>query len=173
MSDDTRNEEAWEEAEEAGELLREGDPDAAIQTAERIISVNAKNEYAHFFLGCAHFEKGEFAQALKAFVRALEITPTYVGAMVHLGQTLRMLGRYDEAIRMGQEVLKRRADDPDALHLIGLVHFTRGDTRSAVEYLERFLRTRPEIEVAMEVEGMLQTLRGEVIPFPTDPSKSN
>lgn len=173
MTEETRNEAAWEEAEEAGEILREGDPDGAIQAAERVLATNPRNEYACFFLGCAHFEKGEFVQAMKSFVRALEIAPTYVGAMVHLGQCLRMLGRYDEAIRMGHEVLKRRPNDPDALHLIGLVHFTRGDARTAVEYLERFLQTRPEIEVAMEVEGMLQTLRGEVIPFPTDPSKSN
>lgn len=171
--DDKANRDAWEQAEEAAELLREGDPDASIAAALQVIAVNEKNEYAHFFMGCAHFEKGEFVLAMKAFVRALELAPTYVGAMVHLGQTLRMLGRHDEALRVAHEVLTRVKDDPDALHLIGLIHFTRGDTRSAVQYLERFLQTRPEIEVAMEVEGMLQTLRGEVIPFPTKDTLKN
>ncbi|MBK8169768.1 MAG: tetratricopeptide repeat protein [Sandaracinaceae bacterium] len=170
---DKNNRDSWAEAENAGELLREGEPDASIAEAERVIAENPSNEYAHFFMGCALFEKGEFARAMKAFVLALEIAPTYVGAMVHLGQTLRMLGRHDEALRVAHQVLARVKDDPDALHLIGLIHFTRGDTRSAVQYLERFLLTRPEIEVAMEVEGMLQTLRGEVIPFPTKDTLKN
>src|SRR5262249_12618193 len=87
---------AWEEAEEAGELLREGDHDAAIVEAERVLATNPKNEYAWFFLGGAHFEKGEHTQALKAYVKALEVAPHYTGALVSLGHTLRVLGRLDE-----------------------------------------------------------------------------
>jgi len=156
----------WEDAEEAAERLKDGDPDGAVSAAEDVLSRDARNEYAWFFLGCAHFEKGELGSSLKAFVRALEIAPGYLGAMVNLGHTLRLLGRHDEAIRLGREILTRAPEDGDALYLLGLTHFARGDRAAATAHLERFLNTRPEAEIALEVSGMLQTLRGEVIPFP-------
>jgi len=63
---------------------------------------------------------------------------------------------------MGQEVLARAADDGDALFLIGSSSFARGDYAKAKTHLERFLHTNPEIEVATEVEGMLQVIRGKL-----------
>lgn len=156
----------WEAAEEAAERLKDGDPDGAVAAAEDVLERDARNEYAWFFLGCAHFEKSELGSALKAFVRALEIAPTYLGAMVNLGHTLRLLGRHDEAIRLGKRILLQAPEDGDALYLLGLTYFARGDGGAASAHLERFLNTRPEAEVALEVSGMLQTLRGEVIPFP-------
>lgn len=158
--------EAWDEAQEVAELLRDGDPDAAIAEAARLVTKSPRNEYAWFFLANAHFEKGENAQALKAYVKSLEIAPKYVGALVGVGNTLRLLGRYDEAIKVGRELLGRDPHDADALHLLGLTHFARGDRRAAREFLERFLATRPEAEIALEVSGMLQVLSGDVLPFP-------
>src|SRR5262249_26087970 len=132
MSDDT-----WEEAEEAGELLREGDHDAAIVEAERVLAKNEKNEYAGFYLGGAHFEKGDHAKAMKAYVKALEVAPHYTGALVALGHTLRLLGRMEEAIKVGKEVVGRDAHDADGLHLLGLAYFARGEKARAKEYLEK------------------------------------
>jgi cytochrome c-type biogenesis protein CcmH/NrfG len=156
----------WEAAEEAAERLKDGDPEGAVAAAQAVLAEDPSNEYAWFFLGCAHFEKAELGSALKAFVRALEIAPSYLGAMVNLGHTLRLLGRHDEAIRLGRELLKRSPEDGDALYLLGLTFFARGDAGAASAHLERFLNTRPEAELALEVSGMLQTLRGEVVPFP-------
>src|SRR5690606_15772737 len=112
-----------EDAEEGAELLREGHLDEAIAELERVIRDDPDNEYAYFFLGGAHFERGSFERAMKAYLLAIERAPDYVGAMVGLGHALRMLGRYDQALRMGKQVLARRKDDADALHLMGLTHY--------------------------------------------------
>jgi tetratricopeptide (TPR) repeat protein len=85
----------WEAAQEGAELL-------ALERQPR-------NEYAYFFLGSAYYEKEQYPQAMRAYVEALSIAPEYLGAMAHLGHTLRMLGRYGEAIRMGKQI-------PGALH---------------------------------------------------------
>lgn len=162
MTDDA---ERWDAAEEGAELLREGDYDAAIAVLEQVLRRDPDNEYAYFFLGCAHFEKGAFDRALKAYVLALEKAPRYVGAMVHLGHTLRMLGRYDQALRMGQQVFLIDKNDPDALYLMGLTHYARGDEAAAAGYLTRFLETNPEVEVAQEVRGLLEILEGRVEPL--------
>ncbi|MGD8607364.1 MAG: tetratricopeptide repeat protein [Myxococcales bacterium] len=156
----------WEAAEEGIELLHAGDADRAIDELLRVVRDDPENEYAYHFLGHAYFEKEAFPEALKSYVEALRLAPDYVGAMVGAGQTLRMMGEYDRAIRMGRRVLEIRQDDPDALFLVGAAHFQKGENQPAKQYLERFLETNPELEVALEVEGMLQVVRGEVLPFP-------
>src|SRR5690242_12732532 len=101
------DEERWDAAEEGAELLRENEIPAAIAELERVIAADPDNAYAYYFLGAAHFEAGRFEKSLKAYLIALEKSPGYLGAMVHAGHALRMLGRYDQALRMGREVLAR------------------------------------------------------------------
>ena len=158
--------ERWEAAEEGMELLHSGETDQAIDELLRVARNDPKNEYAFHFLGHAYFEKEAYPEALKSYVEALKLAPDYFGAMLGAGQTLRMMGEYDRAIRMGQRVLQSHQDDGDALFLVGAAHFQKGENQAAKRYLERFLETSPELEVALEVEGMLQVVRGEVLPFP-------
>lgn len=155
----------WEAAEEGMELLHAGQVDEAIDELLGVVRENPKNEYAYHFLGHAYFEKQAFPEALKSYVEALKLAPEYVGAMVGAGQSLRMMGEYDRAIRMGRRVLKEHENDPDALFLVGAAHFQKGENQAAKHHLERFLETNPELEIALEVEGMLQVIRGEVLPF--------
>jgi len=155
----------WDAAQEGAELLREGDTESAAEELERLVTRQPDNEYAYFFLGVARYELGEYGAALRAYVRALELAPRYLGAMIHLGHALRMIGRHDEAIRLARQVMAQSPDDPDAFHLLGLAHLGRGDRAAAVGYLEQFLLTCPEAEAALEVEGLLETLRNNVIPL--------
>jgi cytochrome c-type biogenesis protein CcmH/NrfG len=164
-TEDPKDAERWDVAQEGAELLREGEVDAAIAELERVVREDPDNPYGCYFLGAAHFEQGNFDKAMKAYVVALERAPDYLGAMVHLGHTLRMMGRYDQALRMGREVLARSSEDPDALHLMGLVHYARGEEAAAANYLRRFLDTRPELEVAQEARGLLEILEGRVEPL--------
>ncbi len=151
--------ERWAAAEEGMELLQEAEFDAAVDELTKVISSDPENEYAHFFLGHAYFEKQELQKALKCYVLALELKPEYFGAMVGAGHTLRMMGEHARAMRMAKQVLRKRPDDPEGLYLLGLVHFQRGEWGEARGFLERFLKTGPEVEVALEVEGMLSQLR--------------
>jgi tetratricopeptide (TPR) repeat protein len=148
----------WESAEDAAELLREGQHEQAVTVLSELLTREPRNEYAFFFLGAAYYELEQYDRALKCYVEALTIAPGYVGAMVSAGHTLRMLGRYNEAVRMAHQVLSRAPHDPDAFFLIGACSFARGEDAKAKDYLGRFLQTNPELEVATEVQGMLQVI---------------
>jgi tetratricopeptide (TPR) repeat protein len=161
-------EQAWDAAQEGAELIVEGEPERARGVLEALVREQPDNEYAYFFLGSAHYELGNHHKALAAYVKALELAPGYLGAMVNAGHTLRMLGRYDQAIRMGHAVLARDQADPDALYLLGTAHFARGDSAEAERYLNRLLETRPGPELLNEVQGMLEQLRGSAQPEERD-----
>lgn len=149
----------WEAAQEGAELLREGDADGAIAELEAVIGRDPDNEYAYFFLGSAHFEKGRFDKATKALLEALRVAPGYTGALVSLGHALRMSNRLTEALKVGHQILGRDPMDTEGLHLMGLTHYARGEAAAAKRYLERFLDSKPEVEAAQEARGLLQILQ--------------
>jgi tetratricopeptide (TPR) repeat protein len=156
----------WDTAEEGAELVSEGDYAGAVAFLNEVVSREPDNHYALFFLGAALFETGDFARALKAYLEALRVRPDYGGALIGAGWALHSLGRYREAIKVGRQLLLKNKEDPDGLYLLGLCHYAQGDAAAALGYLTRFLNTRPEIEVALEVEGLLKVLRGEVQAAP-------
>lgn len=163
------DDDGWDAAQEGADLIAEGEAEAAVIVLTQLAVQQPRNEHAYFFLGAAHYELGKWDLALAAYVKTLEIKPQFIGAMIAAGHALRMLGRHDQALRMGNEVLKRDKNDADALFLLGATHFARDDGAAAVGYLERFIDTRPEAEVAAEARGMLQVLRGEIAPaVPSD-----
>ncbi len=161
--EDQRDQELWAAAEEGAELMSEGEYEAAIAELTKVVAANEQNHYALFFLGSALLEVGEAARALKAFVSALQLEPEYPGALIGAGWALHTLGRFREALRVGKQVLARKKDDPDALYLMGLCHYAMDDKAAALGYLQRFVDTRPEIEVAMEADAIIQILRGQAI----------
>jgi thioredoxin-like negative regulator of GroEL len=69
-----------------------------------------------------------------------------------------MLGDLRGAISEAEEALRRHAGDSDALHAAGLAHAARGDNQAARRYLNAFLASSPEFEVATEVRAILETL---------------
>jgi Flp pilus assembly protein TadD len=158
---DPANGERWEAAQEGAELLREGDVAGAVRELEALVLREPANEYALFFLGAAHFEAGRFDKAMKAYLGAANLAPAYVGALAGLGHSLRMLGKHDEALRVAKQILLRDKQDPEGLYLAGLAHYARGEGAAALQYLERYLATRPELESQNEAMGLLEVLRGQ------------
>jgi cytochrome c-type biogenesis protein CcmH/NrfG len=156
MADQTGD--RWDAAQEGAELLRDGQADAAIAELERVVIADPDNEYAYFFLGSAHFEKGRFDKATKAYLEALRIAPGYLGALVSLGHALRMSNKLTQALKVGHQILARDPQDAEGLHLMGLTHYARGEASAAKRYLERFLDAKPEVEPAQEARGLLQLL---------------
>ena len=155
----------WDAVDEGVELLREGSAAEAVKELLRVAEADPDNEYAYHYLGASYFELQQWQHALKAYLTAIEKNPSYLGAMIGAGHTLRMMGELDRAIRMGKQALLKRKEDQDALYLLGLAHYQRGDKAAALDYLGRFMASGPELEARHEVQGLLQVLRGEVVPL--------
>ena len=153
----------WEEAEEAVEALREGNPIGAIVALRGVIRSSPRNAYAYHYLGIALFESSELEAARDAYRAALLVAPRYLGARVHLSHVLRMLGDATAAIREGEAARRQAPTDPDVWHALGVAHAQRGDKDAARHYLEGYLRSHPEPELANEVREIL-TLVGPPAP---------
>ncbi len=151
---------AWAAVEEATELLHEERFREALVELRRVLGADPKNAYAYHFLGVAFFEVGELDAARDAYVACLKLSPSYLGARVALCHVLRTLGDPRGALREGLTALSQSPGDPDALYAVGLAYRARGDDAAATKYLEAFLSTGPEFEVAVETRATLAAIRG-------------
>lgn len=81
--------------------LRRRQYDAAIAHLERAIALDSDRKatlYAHFYLGLVHFERGHYAEATGALLRAIELGPNLVEARFELGRVYWFSDRTDDAI---------------------------------------------------------------------------
>jgi len=145
----------WSAVEEAVELLHEERFGEAMVELRRALRIDPKNPYAYYFLGIAFFESGEVEAARDAYEACLKLAPSHLGARVALAHVLRMLGDVPGALRQSMAALSQAPDDPDALRAVGLAYHARGDDAATQKYLEAFLATGPELEVALETRAVL------------------
>jgi tetratricopeptide (TPR) repeat protein len=148
----------WVAVDEATELLHEERYREALSALRDVLKRDPKNPYAFYFLGVGLFEMGEMEPARDAYRACLRIAPKHLGARVALTHILRQLGDLRGAVKEGMTALAQAPGDADALHAVGLVHLARGDDAAARRYFEAFLAADPELEVAMEVRGILDGL---------------
>jgi tetratricopeptide (TPR) repeat protein len=157
----------WAAVEDATELLHEERYHEALEALRDILRQDPENPYAFFFLGQGFYEVGELQPSRDAYRAALRLAPQHLGARVALTHVLRKLGETRDAIAEGLVALAQAPTDGDVLYAVGLAYAARGDEVAARRYLEAYLRSNPELETRIEVEGLLQTLAGAPPP-PTD-----
>jgi tetratricopeptide (TPR) repeat protein len=150
----------WTAVEEATELLHEERFREALVELRKVLEADPRNPYAYFYTGVAFFEVGEVEAARDAYEACLKLAPKHLGARVALSHVRRGMGDLRGAIREGMGALSQAPGDGDALYAVGLAHKARGDDLAARRYLEAFLATNPEFEVATEVKGMLAQMPG-------------
>jgi tetratricopeptide (TPR) repeat protein len=155
---DAKDRAHWAAVDEATELLHEERYREALVALRDVLKRDPQNPYAFYFLGVGLFEMGEMEPARDAYRACLRIAPKHLGARVALTHILRQLGDLRGALKEGTTALAQAPADADALHAVGLVHLARGDDAAARRYFEAFLAANPELEVAMEVRGILDGL---------------
>jgi tetratricopeptide (TPR) repeat protein len=158
--DDAADRAHWTAVEEATELLHEERFREVLAELHGVIKGDPGNPYAFFFLGVAFFEVGEIEAARDAYEACLRLAPKHLGARVALTHVRRALGDVRGAIREGMAALSIAPGDGDALYAVALAYKARGDDVAARRYLEAFLATQPEFEIATEVRGMLAEMAG-------------
>jgi Flp pilus assembly protein TadD len=148
----------WDAVEEATEMLHAEQFHEALVELRDVIKRDPTNPYAYHFLGVALFETGELEAARDAYRACLRLAPAHLGARVALAHVLRDLGDTKAALEEGLAALEKAPADGDALHAVGLAYLARGDRAAARRYLTAFLQAKPEFEVQVEVQAILDSL---------------
>lgn len=156
--DTAENPAHWDAVEESTELLNEERYVDALRVLKEVLEADPTNGYAFYFSGMALFECGEIQPARDAYRAAVRAYPKHLGARIGLSHAERQLGNTRDAIKEALIALEQAPHDGDALYAAGIAYHARGEKTSARRYLQAFLETRPELEVRIEVDAILEAM---------------
>jgi TolB-like protein/Flp pilus assembly protein TadD len=117
------------------------------------IRLDEKNPYAHYGLAITSCAAGEFQQATRAAMRAIDLSPGFALGHLVLGLSALYGGRAEEARSSLQHGLRLNWSDPHNvawLDLLALAHLLTGNTVDAVQIATEALHLRPGWYVALE-----------------------
>jgi protein O-mannosyl-transferase len=110
----------------------------------RALELNPDYAEAHFNLGLIVLrEPGGTAAAAGHFARAVEITPRYAEAHYYLANSLRELGRPQEALQQYEETLRLKPDNPAAELNLGVTLASAGRVAEALPHFAEAVRLNP------------------------------
>jgi len=110
------------------------------------IQVSDANYVAHYALGDAKKDRGDFDGAIRQYRIALKLYPDYVEAHCNLGGLLHLRGKDSEAIRHYQQVLRTHPDYFLAHNNLGLVLLQQGKLDDAIAHFRAALRSAPNCQ---------------------------
>ncbi len=114
----------------------------------------------HSNLGLLHCQRRDFATAAQHLRAALKLKPGNVGAAIHLGNALRELRAYDEAVSVYHQALAGGADEALVTTYLGAVLLDKGLEDEAISYFERAITLRPTQTLAYLALARAQRRRG-------------
>lgn len=108
----------------------------------------------HYNLGNAYAQRGQQAQALAAFERAVQLDPEYWQAWSNLGSLCAVRGDLVRAIQIFERVVKARPEQAEAW--LNLAHARRatGDQRATLQAYQETLKANPRhLQACTELIG--------------------
>lgn len=117
------------------------------------VHLEEKNPYAHYGLAITSCAAGEFEQARRAALRAIDLSPGFALGHLVLGMAMLYSGRATEAKPSLEHGLRLNWSDPHNvawLDLLALAHLFTGSTAEAVQAATQALHLRPTWQVALE-----------------------
>ena len=126
----------------------------AIKTAKQAVSLDEKNEYAHWTLGiCANYQ-GKYYMAVAEQKRAIEINPNCSLAYGSLGTVLSYSGDPDESIKNNEIAIRLNPRDPSIFFRysgIAMAHFRAGRYSEASEWAIKSVYRKPRWRLGLAV----------------------
>jgi Tfp pilus assembly protein PilF len=105
---------------------------------EKVVTLDPKNDEAHFQLGALYDENKNKEKSVASMKKAIELNPKNAAALNYLGYTWAEMGvQLDDAEDMIQRALKIQPNDGFYIDSLGWVYYQKGDYPKAVEQLER------------------------------------
>jgi tetratricopeptide (TPR) repeat protein len=135
--------------------------DEAIAQLRKTLEIDPRFYIAHYYLGQAFQLKGQLAEAIAEYQKAVELNDD-PEALAYLGQAYARAGQRDEA----QKILARLTGEAKSRYVSGysmaLMFIGLGDKEQAIDALERAYREGAGNDLfTIKVDPMLDDLRGQ------------
>jgi tetratricopeptide (TPR) repeat protein len=114
----------------------------------RNISVAAPNYTSHYNLGVTLMDKGDYAEAISEFQKALQLRPDSAAAHNNLGISLYGQGEIQKAVNEYKAALMLKPDHVKAHMNLAMAFYQQGDLEASISHLRDALRLQPKLAYA-------------------------
>ncbi len=114
----------------------------AIQHYERVVALEPGFAFAHYALGDAFTQSGQYDRAFAAFDKAIELGGRTVNHLGVLGYAYGLAGHHDRAKALLQELMARASEGYVSAIWIALVHLGLSDFANLFQALDRAFEER-------------------------------
>ncbi len=97
----------------------------------------------HYYLGFAHAERGRWDQAIREYMKALEIRPDFAEAYNNLGIAYDEKRVYEDGLRCYKRAIEIEPGFADAHNNLGCVYASRGELEKGIEEWKKALKLDP------------------------------
>jgi putative PEP-CTERM system TPR-repeat lipoprotein len=132
----------------------------AIPVFQRSVSVQP-NAGVYYALGLSHYFRNEMEQAMNQLQRALEISPSFTQARVHLALLLLNRKRADDAVREAKTAISQDDQNAMAHNVLGSAYLAKGNYTEGIAELNRALELDPSLADVHVKKGLVAMKRGK------------
>lgn len=112
-------------------------------------------------LGWAYYNKGDYRQAEKYYLEALDIQPNFIIAQKGLARTFMAMGRPFEAAEVLEKAVEKSPEAAE-LHLaLGRAYVALNQKEKALEAFNRAIALNPQSDVAQEAQRVRLEMLGD------------
>jgi adenylate cyclase len=118
----------------------------ALATGQQAITLSDAAPGGHMILGTVYLWQKHYEQAIAKMEQSLPLDPNSANGYALLAETLGCIGRPEEAVRMVEQALRRKAFIADThLNSVGTAYYLAGKPEEAIAPLKQFLSRYPNI----------------------------
>ncbi len=114
-----------------------GRPDMAVRSLQRALAITSDDPRLHCDLAAALKDVGQYDNAVLSYVKALELDPKFVDALVHLGNLMRKMGHNDQALKSYLAALEIDPHSANAYSAIGATQLDGGLVEQSILWFEK------------------------------------
>jgi protein O-mannosyl-transferase len=127
----------------AGELLKKGKFDEAMNQLRTAVALDPRNPEAENDLGDALLQKGRVDEAIDHLRKSLKLNPDNLAAQSNLGEAFFQKGLVDDAIAQYRKALKIDAGNIEVLSNLGEAFLQKGRFDEAIAWYEKAQEINP------------------------------
>lgn len=94
------------------------------------------------------YKADEVNGSIELFNKAISLEPEFYEANYNLAQILMSVGRYEEAIKPLETILKSKPNDGETLYNLGKIQYKRGYLSKSFDYLNKIKESAPQYDSA-------------------------